>query len=190
VKKTDDLSLLEGVARGEKSAYSALIDTYQGFIFNIALSVVNDRELAEEVTQDVFLKVFKSVSSFKGDSKLSTWIYRIAYTTSLNEVKKQKIIIDSSDDFEMQFANIECKDNWDLYPGDQDALQRALSNALCQLSQTENLILKLFYIEDLKVHEVSSILGLDKNTVKMKLYRSRMKIRRYLEQNFKNGKRN
>lgn len=80
---------IEKLKQGKQSAFSQLLDDYQQKVFSTCISFVPNKEDAEDIAQEVFLEVFKSISKFKGDSKLSTWIYRIATNKSLEFIRKR-----------------------------------------------------------------------------------------------------
>jgi RNA polymerase sigma-70 factor (ECF subfamily) len=86
----EDRDLVQEVLSGKNSAFRALVEEYQERVFNACLSVVHDREDAEDVAQEVFIEVFNSLRSFRGDAKLSTWIYRIAVSKSLDLIRWRK----------------------------------------------------------------------------------------------------
>ena len=76
------------IIEGNTNAFSVLVDRYKDLVFSLALRMVKNKEEAEEVAQDTFVKVFKSLHQFKGDSKFSTWIYKVTYNTCLDQIKK------------------------------------------------------------------------------------------------------
>jgi RNA polymerase sigma factor (sigma-70 family) len=81
---------IEQLQRGEQAAFKKLVDDWEAMVYNTALGIVQNEEDADDITQDVFVQVFRSVSSFKGDSKLSTWIYRITVSRALDHERKKK----------------------------------------------------------------------------------------------------
>ena len=83
----EDRDLVQEVLSGKNSAFRALVEEYQDRVFNACLNVLRDREDAEDVAQEVFIEVFNSLRSFRGDSNLSTWIYRIAVSKSLDRLR-------------------------------------------------------------------------------------------------------
>jgi len=85
-----ELELIQGLRNGDENAFRFLVDTYQDRIFNTSLGIVQNAEDAEDVAQEVFIQVYKSIHSFKGESKLSTWMYRIATTRSLDLLRSRK----------------------------------------------------------------------------------------------------
>jgi len=86
----DDQHYINLVLQGDANAFSILVDRYKDLVFTLTLRLLKNREEAEEVPQDTFVKVYKSLAKFKGNSKFSTWIYKIIYNTSLDRIKKNK----------------------------------------------------------------------------------------------------
>ncbi len=87
---TEEQTLVEKLKQKEAWAFKELVDAYQNMVYNTCLAIVKNENDAEDLSQDVFVQVYQSISSFKGDSKLSTWIYRIATTKSLDHERKKK----------------------------------------------------------------------------------------------------
>ena len=87
---TKDQLYINKVINGDASAFAYLVDTYKNMVFSLAYKMTKNKEEAEEVSQDTFIKAFKNLSNFKGDSKFSTWLYRICYHTTLDAIKKNK----------------------------------------------------------------------------------------------------
>ena len=85
-----DQHYIDKVLQGETNCFAVLVDRYKDMIFTLALKMIKNREEAEEVAQDTFIKAYNSLSKFKGDSKFSTWIYKVAYNTCLDRLKKNK----------------------------------------------------------------------------------------------------
>ena len=85
-----DQHYIDKILQGETNSFAVLVDHYKDMIFTLALKMVKNREEAEEVAQDTFIKIYSSLNKFKGDSKFSTWIYKIAYNTCLDRLKKNK----------------------------------------------------------------------------------------------------
>ena len=98
---------IPAIIAGDSQEFSKLVDTHKNVVFTVALRMLKSREEAEEVAQDTFIKVYKSLRKFKGNSKLSTWIYRIAYNTCLDRLKKsgrnrQHVGVDEIEGFEIK----------------------------------------------------------------------------------------
>jgi len=86
----NELELIQGLKSGDEASFKYLVDTYQDRIFNTAIGIVQNAEDAEDVAQEVFIQVYRSIHSFKGESKLSTWMYRIATTRALDLLRSRK----------------------------------------------------------------------------------------------------
>jgi RNA polymerase sigma factor (sigma-70 family) len=80
----NEWTLIEQLKQGDENAFKTIVETWQDMVYNTALGIVQNAEDAEDITQEVFVQVYHSISSFKGDSKFSTWLYRIAITKSLD----------------------------------------------------------------------------------------------------------
>ena len=86
----DDQHYIRLVREGDTNAFAVLVDRYKDMVFTLSLKMLKDREEAEEVSQDTFLKIYKSLSKFNGEAKFSTWIYKVAFNTCLDRLKKNK----------------------------------------------------------------------------------------------------
>ena len=86
----DERKLVEQLKLGDEAAFKTIVETWQDMVYNTVLGIVQNEGDAEDLTQDVFVQVYQSVGSFKGDSKFSTWLYRIAVTKSLDHERKKK----------------------------------------------------------------------------------------------------
>src|SRR6187200_3783476 len=92
-----DNEIISKVLKGEQNAYAELVSRYQNYVFTLILRMIKSREDAEEVAQDVFVKAYRSLADFRGESKFSTWLYTIANTTCITFLRKKKLDIQSLD---------------------------------------------------------------------------------------------
>ncbi len=170
-----DQHYIDKILQGETNAFAVLVDRYKDMIFTLALKMVKNREEAEEVAQDTFIKIYSSLSKFKGDSKFSTWIYKIAYNTCLDRLKKNKKedLNISIDEFSAHL--IKTMDNALSALEDKERKQ-TIQNCLNLLPGDENFLLTLFYFEDQSLEEIGKIMSITANNVKVKLFRSRQKL--------------
>ncbi|MFK5957723.1 MAG: RNA polymerase sigma factor [Lutibacter sp.] len=160
---------------GNINAYAFLVEKYKQMVYTIAIRIVKNKEEAEEVAQDTFVKAFKNLEKFKGESKFSTWVYKIAYYTSLDIVKRNKRFANSEniDNFkEGDFGNV--KDALD-HLHDKER-KKIINDALFELNEDERIILTLYYFEELPVKEISKVVNLSIDNIKIKLFRSRKKL--------------
>ena len=163
------------ILEGDSNAFAVLVDQYKDLVFSLSLKMLKNKEEAEEAAQDTFVKVFKSLNNFKGDSKFSTWIYKVTYNTCLDQLKKIKRVQDTIpiDDFsENQIQNLENV----LDAIDERDRNEMIQDCIHLLPSEEAFLLILFYFEEQSLEEISKIIDCTANNVKVKLYRSRKKI--------------
>lgn len=170
----DDL-YLRLVLEGDVSKYSYFIDKYKGMAFSIAYRIVDNREDAEEIVQDAFLRAFRSLGKFRRGSKFSTWLYRIVVNTSLSRVRSAKPVTSSLDENEIGEAEVEEVDP--AYRSLELSERKTLINqAMEELSMEDRLLLTLYYLSENSIEEIAEITGLVRDNVKMRLYRARGRL--------------
>ncbi|MBV5314698.1 MAG: RNA polymerase sigma factor [Prolixibacteraceae bacterium] len=86
----DEAKLIEGIQQGDRKSFQILVETYQRMVVNTCLGIVHSKDDAEDLAQDVFMEIFRTAENFRGDAKLSTWLYRIATNRSLNHIRNNK----------------------------------------------------------------------------------------------------
>lgn len=166
---------IEAILNGDSQAFSKLVDDYKNLVYTVALRMLKNTEEAEEVAQDTFVKVFKSIKHFKGESKFSTWIYRVAYNTCLDRIKKnKKELLNTSIDEVEGFDIKDINNALDTILANEKAL--LVRKCVEQLSPKDAAIISLFYFEEKNLKELSIILSLSENTVKVRLYRARTRL--------------
>lgn len=174
---TEDLLLIQRVLRGEQQAFQQLVERYQDLVFTLVLRVLQSREEAEEVTQDVFLKVYNRLGQFEQRSRLSTWIYTIAYREALDQIRKKKRMLAT---LSPEDSTLPLVDNTTASPmqslQEQD-MQALVSQALARLRPEDALVLHLFYLQDHSVQEVAGVTGMTTSNIKTKLHRLREQLR-------------
>ena len=160
---------------GDTRAFEVLVERYKYMVFTLALKMLGNKEDAEEVSQDVFLKVFTALNTFKGESKFSTWLYKIAYYRSLDYIKKNKRKIQTSSyDISEEYNIPETESSSDrLEAKERSQLIRA---AIEELSAEDSVIITLYYFEELSLKEIAQVMGLTANNVKVRLFRSRSRL--------------
>ena len=171
----NDIYYINLIIEGNTNAFNILVDRYKDLVYSLALKMVKNREEAEEVAQDTFIKVFKSLSKFKGDSKFSTWIYKVTYNTCLDRLKKQKREqqVVSIDEFNTN--QIKSIDNA-LDKMENEEREKAIQDCIQFLPADDAFLLTLFYYEEQSLEEIAKVIGLTANNVKVKLFRSRKKL--------------
>jgi len=182
--KFDDNHYIKRVINGEPAAFAPIVERYRDMAYNISLRVVRRPEDAEEVTQDAFIKAYRSLKGFKGESRFSTWLYRIVYNTSVSYLRKKgrEVLYDSSDRHMLKYAELP-EDN---EMKDDDLLASALKMALDKLPAAEQTMITLYYFEESSIEEIAGIMDLSVSNVKVKLFRTRKKLYEMINHIMKN----
>ncbi len=174
-----DFKIINLVKQGDVSAYATLVNKYQHMVYTLALSITKNREDAEEVAQDAFVKAYTKIESFKGKSKFSTWLYQIVYRTALSKTRLKKHTMQSLDegpeDRVMQLSSFEV-----------DRLERLdkkklLKMAINQLKEDEGFLLILYYYQELSIEEIALLADYSESNVKVKLFRARKNLHDQLQ---------
>jgi RNA polymerase sigma-70 factor, ECF subfamily len=171
-----DSVLVKKAIAGDSEALSRLIDKHKNYAYNLAISIVKDKESAKDITQDSFLKVLENISRFKNESKFSTWLYRIVYNESLRHIREIK---------KVNLTNIESQEI-DRYSDERTSsenknLDEKLYQAIERLENNERNIVLLFYLGEKSIREINTIIGLSKPNIKVILHRARKKLFDYLK---------
>jgi RNA polymerase sigma factor (sigma-70 family) len=185
-QKLTDLQLIEEVLNGNTSSFALLIKQHQRYVFSLALRFVKNREVAEEIAQDSFVKAYKSLGSYKFEAKFSTWLYRIVYTTSMTYLRKNNLSTQSI--YEEEVYSLIKNDNSpyrsDAY--DNQSTYQILNNIINQLPIEDAQIITLFYKGEQSLEEIAQIIGTNSNYIKVKLHRARLKIKSKMQLLLKN----
>lgn len=180
MKNDNDNCYIDKVINGNLSAYSILVDKYKNMAVTLAFKIVRNREDAEEIAQDAFLNAFKSLREFKRNSSFSTWLYRIVYNIAVSRIRKSQIDTISIEDRHFEDYNIE-NINAALNNLKQEDEKKYIKQALSELTESEELIVTLFYLNESTVKEISDITGLTISNIKIILMRTRKKLLGKLE---------
>jgi RNA polymerase sigma-70 factor (ECF subfamily) len=179
-----DTEIISRVLRGEQSVFSQLVERYQNYVFTLVLRFVENREDAEEVAQDVFVKTYRSLADFRGESKFSTWLFTIARTTCISFLRKRKPDTLSLDNERtgLQAENRESGFRANLI--EQKSRHAMLNEAIGMLGPDDSQVLTLFYKGEQTLEEIGRIMGMESNTVKVKLHRARQRLKEKMEKHF------
>jgi RNA polymerase sigma factor (sigma-70 family) len=180
----NDNEIISKVLSGDQQAYALLVDRYQRYVFTLTLRFVKTREDAEEVAQDVFIKVYRSLADFRGASKFSTWLYTIVNTTCITFLRKKKLETHTLDD-ERVFAAADSIDSGMRANLVEQKSRVAMVNRAIQLLNTDDAeILTLFYKGEQTLEEIAAILAIEPNTAKVRLHRARTRLKDKMETHF------
>jgi RNA polymerase sigma factor (sigma-70 family) len=171
---------LERVLAGETNAFSHLVDRHKDRVFNLALRICGNREEAEEIAQDAFMKVFRSLKGFRMKSSFATWLYRIVYNTSVSYVRLKKKGVLSLEDFPAEAADFAGKGSTEEEV-ESEYKKALISFALQKINEEERGLISLYYFEELDITEISGITGISRSNIKVKLFRTRQKLMEIIE---------
>ena len=187
----DERKLVEKLKQGDENAFKTIVEAWQQMVYNTASGIVQNAEDAEDVTQEVFVKVYESIGSFKGDSKLSTWLYRITVTKALDHIRKKKTkkrfgIMQSL----FGIGNEEAVEKPDFYhPGvklDNKEKAAVLFKAMNHLPENQKIAFTLNKVEGLSYQEISEVMKTTVPAVESLLHRAKSNLRKWLEKHYEN----
>ena len=182
--RTTDNEIITRVLRGEHQLYAGLVTRYQNFVFTLALRYTSVREDAEEIAQDVFVKAYKALKDFRGESKFSTWLYSIVNSTAITFLRKKKLDVSSLDN-EHVFEQADSKDSGtSANQVEVKSKVEMVTKAIQLLSPDDARLITLFYKAEQSLEEIANILGMETNTVKVKLHRARTRLKEKMEKYF------
>jgi RNA polymerase sigma factor (sigma-70 family) len=178
--------LIQGLKDADEAAFKYLVDNYKDRVYNTAIGIVQNAEDAEDVAQEVFIQVYRSISSFKGESRLSTWLYRIATTRALDLLRSrkskkragilQRLFGDNNEpilelpDFNHPGVALDRKEN-----------AAKLFKAISQLPENQRIAFTLHKLEDLSYQEISEIMSSTVPAVESLMHRAKQNLRKMLE---------
>lgn len=190
--KPTDRILVERVLSGNTRAFGTIIRDTEGLVAQIVFKMIPDREERRDIAQDIYLKVFQKLDSFRFQSKLSTWIARIAYTTCINQLEKNK----ASPIGNERPAPADREDEYPQeYPDAHDLEENLLGTELNSLLESEmeklpalyKLLITLYHHQELSYSEIAQIVALPEGTIKSYLFRARKMLRDRIQMIYNKG---
>lgn len=182
MRSTPEHELVERCRQGDEAAFRELVDQYKGLVFALIARSIPNRARAEELAQDVFLKVHRGLPYFRGESRLSTWIYRIVINTlSQERPERATTSLDETDE----------DDRPALQPGADDpafgdlVLKDRLQKAIEQLPVRYQVLINGHYLKGMQYDELAAALDMPMGTVKTHLHRAKRQLRRLLETEYR-----
>jgi len=167
----DDIYYIRKVKGGQPNAFAFIVRRYQKMVYTIVGKIVSTSTDAEDITQEVFIKIFQSLHKFREESEFATWLYRIAYNTTISELRKRKYKFTAYED---NFVNIPDEDISDsIYEINTHQKLNYLDQVLKMLSPADALLITMFYLNDHSIQEISEITGYSSTNIKVKLHRIR-----------------
>lgn len=191
--RTEDYQLIARLQSGEEEALRELAERYGSRIFQLAIRHMKNREDAEEVTQDVLMKVYRKVGSFRGDSALSSWIYRITFNTAMSRLRTNRLARLAAEERDRADSGAESRErvaserhpvDWSHMPDEEllrTQLRVAAATAIAELPEIYRVPVVLRDIQGLSTEEASTQLRVKDQTLKSRLHRGRLMLRERLE---------
>jgi RNA polymerase sigma-70 factor (ECF subfamily) len=179
-----DTEVIARVLQGEQGLFALLVERYRNYVFTLVLRFTGNREDAEEIAQDIFVKAYRSLADFRGASKFSTWLYTIVNNTCISFLRKKKIDtvpIDRADtQTQLENQGLGFRAN----AVEQKSKHVLLNEAIGLLGPDDRQVISLFYKGEQSLDEIGRIMGLEPNTVKVKLHRARTRLKEKMEKHF------
>jgi len=186
----NEQKLIRKVAVGDQEAFCEVVKTYRNMVINICYSLLNDREQAEEAAQDVFLKIYKKAGKFKGKSKLSTWIYRIAVNCAVST--KRRYRLDKTKEIIQQkvtegslilgIPRTEAPDS----RMENEEIRKTVHKALDSLPEKQRTAIILHKMEGMTSQEIALILGISQTSAEARIHRAKLNLKKKLSRVFSN----
>ena len=174
---SEDQQLIVRTLNGDMQSFRWLVARHERLVAHIAGRIIQDESELEEICQDIFLKAYDKLDTFRGDAKFSTWIASIAYRMSINHAKKRKV------------RQVEISEIRNL-AGDEVSGQERMENsdrkawlevAISELPEAQRIVITLFHLQEMSYEEVAEITGMPVGTVKNYLFRGRKRLKELLE---------
>ncbi len=189
----DDKELLKNIINGDNKAFRLLVDKYQNLVFSTCMGFLHSKTNADDVSQEVFIEVYKKASNFRSEAKLSTWLYRIAVNKSLNYIRDNKrnsllkhidsLFNHNGDEHKIEIID-HSKNPEEILENDENAL--ALKIAIDSLSKNQKIAFTLHKFDDLSYKEIAEVMDLSLSSVESLIHRSKKNLQKKLLQTFKN----
>ncbi|MDR0636712.1 MAG: sigma-70 family RNA polymerase sigma factor [Treponema sp.] len=180
----DDQMIVAEVVSGQKELFRLLVNRHERKVYAMGLSFFRNTDDASDFTQEVFLKVYRNLSSFEGRSRFSTWLYAIAYNTAVNNVaRKPDSQYTSLADAEDITVDVDTPERQSL----RQALRASVREAVCNLPERYRVCVDLFFFYERTYQEIESITGYPVNTIKSHVFRAKKLLREKLAELVEGG---
>lgn len=173
-----DQELIANMKAGDNAAFCKIVERYKSYAITIAMRILKNKELAEEVCQDAFLSVYQSIGLFNNQSSFSTWLYRIVFNKAISETRRKG--------YKIEFTSIDADDSENL-PSNltsdefetlqhQNETKELLDYSIQKLDEASALVVTLYYLNECTIDEIQTITGFAKSNIKILLFRARKKL--------------
>jgi len=171
-----DAELIRRIIQGEQSLFALLVERYRAYVFTLTLRQLGNREDAEEVAQDVFVKAYRSLADFRGDARFSTWLYTIVRTCCISRLRTRKPAsapLEGLNEPHAEDKTLETRNR-----------RESVNRAIRLLGPEDAQVVTLFYQGEQSLEEIGRIMGLEPNTVKVRLHRARGRLKEVMARHF------
>lgn len=179
--QTEDHVLIGEVKNGSRSAFNILVQKYQKRIYWVVRKMVLDHDDANDITQEVFIKIYQSIGDFRGDSQFFTYIYRIAVNLSINHINKNKRMNNGRVDIDAEAFRIADENNRPGESYDNKLNEKMLEEAISQLPDKQRAVFNLRHYDQLSYEEISEILDTSVGGLKANYFHAIKKIQEYFK---------
>ena len=167
--------------RGDMKAFEAIVSAFENAVYSFVYNTTRNQMDAEEITQDVFVKAYRNLSSFRGDAKLKTWLFTIAHNTTASHFRKKELATTPVDD-ETNSIQLESTVTGALSSINAEERSRFLAEAMDKMAPQQRQLIQLFYLEELSIKEIEEITGLNEGSIKTGLMRGRNRLHTLLHE--------
>ena len=184
--KTDETKLVERICQGELEAFHELVELYKKKVYYLAFDMTGDHHDAEDISQEVFIKVFRHIKKFRKDSALKSWIYQITVNTCIDAQRKKsrkpQVLMEASkmDNLNQESAWTGNRHSDPERHAEANIIQHRVQQMLLKISPKERSAFVMRYYDELKTSEIALILEVSTNTIKSFLFRARKKLQKEL----------
>ena len=177
--REEELTLLQRAQKDDMDAFETIVRAHEKTVYNLALRALGNPEDAEDAAQEVFLKAYTSIKSFRGESKISVWLYRITNNVCIDLLRKRKDTVSlSTEDADGEAAEFEIADTGfdPAAIAERNDLKERLAEAVQLLPQEQREAFLLRVVAEQSYEEIAATLGVDLGTVKSRIFRARKKL--------------
>jgi len=171
---------IEEIKKGHVDAFAYVVEKYQTLAINVAQSIVKNPEDAEEVAQDAFVKIFRFINQYNGESRFSSWLYKVVFNTALTKANMTSKQLMRKEEIKSSFFSFENNSLEQLELEKADTSQ-IIQEGLDQMSTDDRVVLTLFYLAEKSVSEIAEITGWRPSNCKVKLMRARKRLKEILK---------
>ncbi len=178
--KSDDIALIQRILAGDENAFVSLVEKYQKQVHALAWRKIGDFHIAEEITQDTFLKVYQKLSTLKNPHQFSGWLYVIATNQCRAWLRKKRIETESLEKADVEMV----KEAYSRYVAEEqakattEAQRKVVKKLLAKLKESERTVMTLHYLGEMTVDEISRFLGVSASAIKLRLHRARQRLKK------------